>query len=198
MGLTLREAGAACGISHAYFSQIEHGRRIPPGRVLLEVSSWRDRDINWFLFGDEGIYEAATAEEVAEGEGFYTTRHPLRLRLVGRVSANPAPDVSWEPIDPPEYRELPQGAVALEVRGDSMRPVAYDGQAVIAVNAPVENGDLVAVEMKDGRQFFKRWWWRKGRKQAILESVRREAIEPPVPIRLRDCRRVWKVVGVLF
>lgn len=155
-------------------------------------------DPSWLLFGDEAADPASTAGCVHDADGHYTTVRPIRVPLVGRVSANPAPDVIWEAVEPPEYRELPRGAVALEVRGDSMRPVAMPGQAVIAVELPIENGDLAAVEMKDGRQLFKRWWWREGRKAAILESVRREAIEPPVPVRLRDCLHVWKVIGVLF
>jgi len=197
--LTLKEASGRIGISHAYLSDIEHGKVAPTWRVLDGVCTWRGQSLEWLLFGEEEAAERVDDEScVHELAGHYTTDRQVRLPLVGRVSANPHPEVIWEPIDPPEYREVPKGAVALEVRGDSMQPVAYEGQAVIAVDLPVENGDLVAVEMKDGRQFFKRWWWREGRKLAILESVRREAIEPPVPIKLRDCRHVWRVVGVLF
>ena len=134
---------------------------------------------------------------IHEAAGHYGSDLPVRLPLVGRVSANPRPDVIWEPIDPPEFREVPRGAVALEVRGDSMQPVAYEGQAVIAVDEPLDDGDLAAVEMSDGTQYFKRWW-QSSPTQAILVSVSHATIEPPVPIRLRDCRRVWKIVGVLF
>lgn len=147
----------------------------------------------WLLFG-----EAGSGEVVGEGEAAYTSRAAVRVPIVGRVSANPRTNVIWEPVDPPEYAELPRGAVALEVRGDSMRPVALPGQHVLAVPGDPENGNLVAVEMKDGRQFFKRWWWTKGRERAILESVRREEIEPPVVVTRRQLRRVWRILGILF
>ena len=174
------------------------------GALVLGLAKSREQAIRLVLAeeigGELAGADAASSGsgQVAEGKPAYTRLHPVRIQLVGRVSANPDPDVIWDEIDPPEYRELPKGAFALEVRGDSMRPVAMPGQAVIAVDDPVENGDLAAVELRDGRQLFKRWWWRKGRKNAILESVRREAIEPPVSVKLRDCRHVWKVIGVLF
>ena len=195
--LTQVEAAELLGISGGYLSELESGKKKPSIDVLEKACVAYRQTLEWLLFGEEeGLPDEA--EGVAEGDAIYCRQRLHRFELVGRVSANPEPDVIWEPVDPVEHRELPEGVVALEVRGDSMRPVAFEGQAVLAVELPVENGDLVAVEMKDGRQFFKRWWWREGRKLAILESVRREAIEPPVPIKLRDCRRVWKIVGVLF
>lgn len=106
----------------------------------------------------------------------------------------------WDPIEAGEegYAELPEGVVALEVRGSSMEPVAYAGQSVLAVPETPRNGDLVAVELRDGRQFFKRWWWRKGRTTAELLSVSPVQIAPPIPIRRRDIRKAWRVIGVLF
>ena len=79
-----------------------------------------------------------------------------------------------------------------------MAPVAFDGQHVLGVEATPENGWLVAVELKDGRQLFKRWWWTEGRRKAILGSVRREQIEPPVVVRWSQVRRAWHIIGVLF
>ena len=205
-GLSQAEVAAAAGVSPQYVNNVVRGRTGLSVRFAEQLADGLGVSPTYLLFG-EGPMDAGEAVArlrgdrrvcVGEDEAFYTPRRAVRVPLVGRVSANPEPDVIWEAVEPREYRELPQGAVALEVRGDSMRPVAMPGQAVLAVDAAVENGDLVAVEMRDGRQMFKRWWWREGRRAAILESVRREAIEPPVPVKVRDCRHVWRVIGVLF
>ena len=154
----------------------------------------------WLLFGQgpERLRDLAEGEAVGEREAGYCEGRRHRFPLVGRVSASSDPEVLWEAVEPTEQCELPEGVVAMRVRGSSMQPVAYDGQHVLAVELPLRNGDLAAVELRDGRQFFKRWWWREGRKVAELVSVTGERIEPPVPIRVKQIRRAWRIVGVLF
>ncbi len=122
---------------------------------------------------------------------------PVRLPIVGRASAVPHANIVWEPIDPPEWKALPPNAVLIEVRGDSMRPLVWPGQCVLAVPAdgPPAAGSLVVAELTDGRQVFKRGW---GGERVTLESLRTDQPEEPLVLRRRDIRRVWRIVGVLF
>lgn len=118
--------------------------------------------------------------------------------MVGRASANPDANVVWDPIEPPEWHQLPEGARCVEVRGDSMRPLVWTGQRVVV--APQEgeprDGDLVIADLADGRQVFKRWW--RGEGQVTLESLRTDEPQKPIVVARRRIRRVWRIVGVLF
>ena len=157
LGLSQADLARKVGVTPVYVNAIVRGRTGVTLKFADRLRSAVGLSPYYILFG-EGPVQAAVAKArldvdprvvsdaaVGEDGAFYTTLRPLRVPLMGRVSANPNPDVIWEPVDPPEYRELPKGAVALEVRGDSMRPVAMPGQAVIAVELPIANGDLAAV-----------------------------------------------------
>jgi len=148
----------------------------------------------WLLFGEQA--EPPATAGVADGSGRY--RRGLRLPVVGRASASGEPNVVWEPIEPPEWKELPADARLIEVRGDSMRPLVWDGQHVIAAPFDGEpaDRDLVVAELTGGEQLFKRWWASEG--VVTLESLRTDVPEKPIVVRRRQVRRVWRIVGVLF
>ena len=196
-GLTLHEAGAKLGISHAYLSEIEHGKRVAPLPLLERVAEWTPHEFDWLLFGDE---ETSDARGVAEADRAYRTPRAIRLPIVGRASAGPQSNVVWDPIDPPEWHELPANARLIEVKGDSMRPLVWPGQKVIAVEAggDLSNGDLAVVELREGRQLFKRWWADRDRERVTLTSLRTDEPEPPLVVTARQVRRAWRIIGVLF
>lgn len=194
LALTLSAAGKRLGISHAYLCEIEKGKKPPPYRVLEGVSSWRSRDLEWLLFGEE----SPATELVAEEGQTYTARRPPKLPVVGTVGSDDKHRAVWEPVEPPDWYELPGGAKLVEVRGDALRPVALDGQHLVVVEGTASNGELVAVELKDGIQLFRRWWWDEAQKRATLESVTPDTAEPPIAVTPRQVARVWRIIGVLF
>jgi len=235
VGLTLEEVGERVGVSHAHLSRVERGQKAPSLSVLDEACSWRGKGINWFLSGDEGIYQAATDEEIAAEErarlqeaaqlvidvyggvnqdwvnperlcgavaevlaAYGKQRAPHRLPITHRASADPNAVVAWDPVEPGRWFEIPEEATLIEVHGESMLPLARDGQHIVGVEQSVDNGDLAAVQDNKGRLYFKRVWWRKGRRAMLLESVRREIVEPPVALTAKQIKRVWKIIGVLF
>jgi len=135
---------------------------------------------------------------VAEPRRAYGSDIAIRLPVVGRASADPEATVVWDTIDPPEWAQLPAGACCVEVRGDSMRPLAWPGQRMIVApfDAEPADRDLVVVELKGGEQVVRRWWASEG--VVTLESLRTDEPQKPLVVHRRDVRRVWRIVGVLF
>jgi transcriptional regulator with XRE-family HTH domain len=197
LGLTLASAGERLGITHAYLSEIERGKKPPPYRVLKAVGAWRGRSIEWLLFGEEGLAAEGTGQ-VGEEMAPYGAAGPACLPVAGEVAAGPEPSIVETPAQPRRWHRLPKGARLLEVRGDALRPVALPGQHVLVVEGKGQDGDLAVVELKDGRQLFRRCWWSEGGKQLTLESVGPEAGQPPLVVPTARVRRVWRLVGVLF
>ena len=90
---------------------------------------------------------------------------------------------------------IPPGLVGFRVRGDSMEPLARDGQVVFALReAQPATGDLAVIELADDRSMFKRVYFRDH--SAILAPVN-PAYEPEL-VKRRDIRRALKVWGVKF
>lgn len=66
----------------------------------------------------------------------------------------PTGDAVWEEIDFPDLGR--EGAFALEVQGDSMRPLYRDGDLIIVSRlAPIRKGDRVVVRTHDGEVMAK-------------------------------------------
>lgn len=207
-------------------SDICHGRRPVSPALALRVSRAFGVSPAWLLFGDEdspervqlhrlsvrlrkmGIDPQLLAQADAEMEEWQgdnlvaeaQARYGLRLRVpvVGRASASGDANVIWDPVEPPEWAELPAGVRCVEVRGDSMRPLAWPGQKLLVAQLEAEpkDGDLVVAELADGRQVFKRWW--ASRDRIVLDSLRSDVPEKPIEVPRRQVRRVWRIVGVLF
>ena len=193
-GLTQREAAERLGIKQPNLAAMEKGRVSPTIEVLEAVCTWRNRSVEWLLFGEER--EAAL---VSEGEETYERggQRQVRLPVVGTVGAGPRQEVVWEAAQRPGRADLPARAALIEVHGDSLRPVAAAGQKLLVVEAAAQEGDVVVVERQDGSVLVRRWWAR-GRGRVILESVQKQGEAPPVIEQRKKIRRVWRVLGVLF
>jgi len=191
VGLTQTEAARLLGISRPFLSGIEHGHRVASPDLLRAICRWRGADVSELLFGPE------QDTEVAEPVDAYSPT-ATRLPVVGRASADPLTDMAWDPIDPPEWLEIPRAARLIEVRGDSMRPLAWPGQHVIVLPERPNDGDLAVVQLRDGRLLFKRIWWAARGRRASLLSLRAEEPEPPIEVPAREIARLWRVIGVLY
>ena len=65
--LTLKEAGERCGgVSHAYMSQIEHGRRVPSEAMIDAVCSWNGCERDWLVFGELAEVEPSRLDRAVE------------------------------------------------------------------------------------------------------------------------------------
>lgn len=191
MGWTQREVAEKLGIKQPNLAAMEKGRVSPTIEVLEAVCGWRGRTLEWLLFGEEGADSL-----VAEGAEAYG-RVPLRLPVAAETCQEADQRIAWREVEPVDWCEVPSNARLLAVRGDGLRPLASDGQKLLAVEAPAADGDLVAVEMRDGRRLVKRWWAGK-RGKVTLQGARQSSSVPPVVERRGDIRRVWRIIGVLL
>lgn len=91
--------------------------------------------------------------------------------------------------------EIPDNLVGYRVDGDSMDPIARNGQIALAYERmnPAD-GDLAYIEMEDGSSMFKRVYIRRNR--WLLMSINPQY--GPEEIRARGIRRAMRVWGVVF
>jgi hypothetical protein len=105
----------------------------------------------------------------------------------------------WGAVEeaPIEHTQVPppDQLVAFRVEGDSMEPVARDGQVVLALrDVQPKDGDLAHVELEDGTVTFKRIYIRRDR--WLLLPV--NPAYNPTDVPASEIRRAMKVWGVKF
>ncbi len=115
-----------------------------------------------------------------------------------RVSGDPDTKIEWEeeiPDDPVHFRKDVRAA---RVVGNSMDPIARDGQRVLySLEAKIRDGDLVIVRPPHSyRRMFKRFH-KAPDEHAVFESLNHN--RPPLFYKMEELEgRMWKVVGVVF
>lgn len=97
----------------------------------------------------------------------------------------------WEEIDFPDLGR--EGAFALEVQGDSMRPLYRDGDLVIVSRiAPVRRGDRVVVRTHDGEVTAKEL------KRRTAKSLELRSLNPDHPDRVLPMSEVDWIARILW
>jgi len=162
-----------------------NGETDPSPSVLTRVAQHTERTPQWLLTGsDEGI----------------TSRSRGRSRIPIRACASAADALgvchvaeSLSPYDT-KHIELPENLHAVRVHGDSMVPVALDGQHVLVSDKEAESGDLAVIECRDGRIIVKRI-------SVTDHVVSAASLNPdphykPIILKRSEIRRMRKIVGV--
>ena len=171
----MSEAARAAGVSPSTWHDYEGGRSSPTLERLQRIAALLGCSIAYLVgenieappeFPAIPTYETGGGTHWAVAEGL-------------------------EPYDTP----IPAGMIGYRVHGDSMEPVARDGQTVIATpDVDVKGGDLAVVELNDDSHAFKRVYYQDGR--IVLQSV--NTIYPPKIVKRREVRRIMRVWGVKF
>ena len=73
---------------------------------------------------------------------------------------------------------LPQDAHLVRISGDSMIPIALDGQSVWVVNVLPHDGDLAVIEPRDGPLLFKRVYRRDHKWECVSANPSPESLSP--------------------
>jgi hypothetical protein len=105
----------------------------------------------------------------------------------------------WGAVEeaPIEHTQVPPAdqLVAFRVEGDSMEPLARDGQVVLALrDVQPQDGDLAHVELLDGTVTFKRIYIRRDRWLLVPINPGYDPHDVPAT----EIRRAMKVWGVKF
>ncbi len=180
-------------------------------KLALARGMGTKRDIAAFLERDR-----SHVGRLLEGEARWTTKmlHHVAAkfgvpvaRLTGEAAASgrqvatyqTGPGSQWEVAEEsPTYRAVlppPECLQAFVVRGNSVRPVAHDGDLVLArTDTEPAGGDLAHVELRDGTAMFKRVFQQEGRWLLVPVSPRYPARSVPP----REVVHASKVCGVIF
>ncbi len=141
-----RAAARAYDVPYELYKKIEAGERALTREHAETIALWHGISRGWLMFG----------EGTPEGE--------VTVPLIGEIGGGQ--EVSLFPGGEESYEATSaliagHDAVAFRVRGDSMMPLAHDGD-VIFVGPPRRGRDLsrligkeCAVLLEDGRRFFK-------------------------------------------
>lgn len=158
------------------------GERDPEVRRAIQEITRKDRDL-----------------ATAAGPSHIRTspRGPLSIPIIGEAHANSAGNWTFEEVQPATDFVKVTDQFAVRISGNSMAPIAYDGQAIVCSrNDSVRDGDLCWCRLKDGRAFFKRY--RTEGTRAILESVNVVSREATITVSQKQIEDIFKVVGVWF
>ena len=220
-GLTLKEACAQAECSEPFFSTCERGKTTPTPAILEVACSWRPCSVAYVLFGEDE--EEKVVIEAAEyvmsvcdgvtpisdpdkfqrcvGEVMVTYGTAKARRIVfpirHRVSATPNANIVWEPLEAMGEVELPSDLHAELVVGNSMNPVARDGQIVLMREKGPADGDLGMIELKTGERYFKKVWQEGKAKAFNLTSINEVDDHRPMLVPFSKVRRARRWFGTL-
>ena len=119
--------------------------------------------------------------------------------LVGRAAADSSEGQLTSPVHPEGEYDIGADRVMVEIIGDSLAPVALDGQYVIvdtSMRSP-RAGDLVVCETTDGDVYAKRAFPRNGNGLELV-SVNPLHRERMIVLKPEQIKRVFVIVGVWF
>jgi transcriptional regulator with XRE-family HTH domain len=178
-GLTQNDLAKRAKLSITYVSELENGKK--EGKLGV----WRS------------LADALLVDFVSLYAGAPELKTPEAIPLVGAVSGDPDTNFAWDIDDSivaTESVSLPK-VRALRVKGNSMDPVARDGQYVLFTEDWPHDGDLCVCCVSD-RKFFKRYYCPPGSGPLVtLQSV---AGHRPLLVKRSEIAWARRVVGVVF
>jgi len=190
-GLRFEDVGEIMGVTGESAGQYLKGLVEPKASSLARIREATGCDLNWLLTGEE-------SSVAAEAPGGYADGCPHPLPMVGRVAADDSGGSLVEFDHEAEPLLLGRQVGCLEVHGDSLAPLARDGQHILVdlSDRTVRDGDIAAVETRGGDTYVKRWYRHDG--EIVLTSL--NPVEPQAPVRLKEkqIRQVFVLVGVWF
>ena len=149
-GLSQGELARKLGIAYPTLSKYEQGHRTPGSVLLGQIAKILECDPGWLL---------AVEGERQTGYSPVTMTFPVvRIPVLHKVSSDFPEHVSDKIVEYISLPDIPKGAYAFIVRGESMSPVLRDGDyAVFIVHSDINNGDLVLVNNEWGESLLKRY-----------------------------------------
>jgi len=179
---TLAKLAERTDYSVSQIARVLKGDQPITTRMLYELAGALDVSPEYLEHGVEPDPEAAgSVETYLVGAGHYVA-----------IDDEPPPDYTPWPD--------PKALCALRVMGDSMEPIARDGQLVLAEKAVwPRSGDLAYVELEDGDALFRRVHVLDGgtrKERWLLQPINPAYDAQEVP--RRQIRRAMKVWGVKF
>jgi len=188
-GGTISEIAGLLGVKRDAARHYLTGARVPAADALASLVRGTRCNANWLLTGEGRPY--------ADEAGRSGPEEPITVPGIGRAvgDARGGIAIDFDELGPP--LAIPPETAVVRILGNSMAPVAYDGQLVFVDTReqPARDGDLVVVKAR-GRACFKRFY--KEEEMVALLSVNPVEHQPPVRLAVRDIERLHVVRGVWF
>ena len=169
--------------------------------LLMNRGAMRKSDVG----GSDEVRESdSSAKRMINGKPYHP--YPIPVYASAAADSHHAEEgarVVATDATPEGYFTLPDGCCGIRIHGDSMEPIARDGQ--IAILAPdtrsATNGDLVVVTLKHEKgTYFKRYHKtkRKGGFMVTLSSENITKAIPPIVVDEDDIVDLRVVIGIRF
>jgi SOS-response transcriptional repressor LexA len=184
----------ALGISPSRYHNWEAAVCNVPNDFLRKTHVLTGCDAMWLMFG-EGVPFGGHA--AAERPADYASRPTIPV-LAAASAAMPdhvAPDPNIQPLG---RLPVPVGLHAVKVVGDSMVPLALDGQFVLCTDDVPADGDLAIVELREEDEVFFKRVYLHGRDIVSLVSINPDPRLRSRVLKRREIRRMRKVWGIRF
>lgn len=179
------------GLTPQTFHSYAKGRGSVPGGILLrKIAEKTGCSATWLL---TGVGEMLPPKVQRSDNG------SLFLPVLACASAASPNGVCMVAEGAEHYSArvaIPPDAHLIKVHGDSMFPVAENGQFVIVTDEEAKSGDLAVVETKDSEIVFKRISIQED--SVICISINRQREYEPIVKKRSEIRRMRKVWGVKF
>lgn len=181
-GLSQGVLASKLGIAYPTLSKYEQGHRTPDSVLLGQIAKILECDPGWLL-ADEG-------ERPAGYPPVSVTLPVVRIPVLNKVSSDFPEHVSDKIVEYISLPDIPKGAYAFIVRGESMSLVLRDGDyAVFIAHTDIYSGDLVLVNNEWGESLLKRY--RKKGEEVFLIS------DNPEYATIKYNRR-YKIIGKII
>ncbi|MBI5099391.1 MAG: helix-turn-helix domain-containing protein [Nitrospirae bacterium] len=178
-GLSQGELARKLGIAYPTLSKYEQGHRTPDSVLLGQIAKILECDPGWLL--------AVEGERKAGYSPVTVTLPVVRIPVLNKVSSDFPEHVSDKIVEYISLPDVPKGAYAFIVRGDSMSPMVRDGDYVVFIaHADINNGDMVLVNNEWGESLLKRYH-KKGQEVFLVS-------ENPEYATIKFNRR-YKIIG---
>lgn len=139
------------GTTQATIARYEKGM-MPKGDILMKLSVYSGKNINWIRHGGENIITMADGKILADDS-------PLEIQMIPLLGSIPAGFplyVAEEVIDWVAHAGLPTNAYALRIKGDSMPPLIEGDYVAFVQNGDYRHGDRVVAHNEWGEFMIKR------------------------------------------
>jgi repressor LexA len=153
-GITQGELAKQLGIAYPTLNKYERGHRIPDAALLSRMVKVLGCDPGWLLVGESGETRRQPVSEAIP---------VARIPVLKKIPDDFPEHVSEEIADYISFPDVPEGAYALIVKGESMSPMIRDGDYVIFMPGKnVRNGEMVVVNNEWDESILRRYRKKKG------------------------------------
>ncbi len=190
------EIARRLGVYESRLSRYFSGNRSIPGADFFrKIGEVTGADLHWLITGEGQSPFRRDREDVAlkaseDAESY--------VSVIGQTKPKDNDEREIQFVNAPsEKLTLPASLNVVEVKGDELIPVLWDGQyALVDRDAELCDNDLVMVETWDGSTYCKRW--HSFEEEVVLSNVTPRDKKSSTKIKREEIKNAYKIVGAWY